>query len=73
MLLERLDSVMGDFNSLREVLVADCLSRGFTAPSDLNEELDLLVETLDSLCEEPISPGKVLDSLGVSSLAVQEV
>ena len=63
---------MGELDSLGEVLIAGGLCRGFTAPSDWDEELDSLLETLDSLHEEPTSPGKVLNSLGFSSLAVPE-
>ena len=45
------------------------LSRGFTAPSDWDEELDSLLEALDLLHEEPTSPGKVLNSLELARCA----
>ena len=46
---------------------------GVTATSDFDEELDSLVEKLDSLVEELTSPGKVLESLEVSSLVMPGV
>ena len=69
-LLERLNSLLGELDSLGEVLGAEGLSRGFIAPLDWDEELDSLLETLDSFCEEPTSLRKVLDSLGILSLVV---
>ena len=69
-LLERLNSLLGELDSLGEVLGAEGLSRGFIAPFDWDEELNSLLETLDSFLEEPTSPRKVLDSLGILSLVV---
>ena len=43
----------GELDSLGEVLGAEGLSRGFIAPLDWDEELDSLLETLDSFREEP--------------------
>ena len=70
-LLERLNSVLGELDSLWEVLGAEGLSGGFIAASDWDEGLNSLLETLDSFREEqPTSPWKVLDSLGILFLLV---
>ena len=47
-LLERLNSVLGELDSLGEVLGGEGLYRGFIAPSDWGEELDSLLEELHS-------------------------
>ena len=74
--MEKLDSPLEQLHPLGKVLdspegflttAARGLSRGFTATSDLDEELNSLVETLDSLREEPTSQRMVLDSLEVLS------
>ena len=49
------------------------LVQGLFHPSDLGEELNSLLEVLDSLCGEATFAGKVLTPLGFSSMAVPEV
>ena len=58
--------MLEELDSLDEVLGAEVLSRGFTAPSDWDKEFDSLLEKLNMLCEELTSPGEFLNSLGAA-------